>query len=259
MLVADILGSEVATFVFAVGIFLSMLLMIEIGRRYGLAQRTSGNDIGGVGAIEGAVFGLLGLLLAFTFSGAASRFDARRHLVIDEANAIGTAYLRLDLLPPDLRPRMQEAVRRYTDSRLEVYRRLPDVAAANEEMHRCAAIQSEIWSSVTAGSLDPQAKMLLLPALNEMFDISSTRAWVTQIHPPAIIFVMLAALALMCSLLAGIGMASSPRRSWLHMLGFAAIMAVTIYVVIDIEHPRMGMIRVDAVDRALDQVRESMK
>ena len=55
----------------------------------------------GVGVIDGAVFALPGLLLAFTFSGAAARFDTRRHLIVEEANAIGTAYLRLDLLPPD--------------------------------------------------------------------------------------------------------------------------------------------------------------
>jgi len=66
----------------------------------------------GAGAVEGSVFGLLGLLIAFTFSGAAFRFDARRQLAVEETNAIGTAYLRLDLLPADKQPALRDSFRR---------------------------------------------------------------------------------------------------------------------------------------------------
>ena len=85
----------------ALGVFIGMVILQEVGRRVGhrrMARDPEGARAG-VGAIDGAVFGLLGLLVAFTFSGAASRFDARRQLVVEEANAIGTAYLRLDVLP----------------------------------------------------------------------------------------------------------------------------------------------------------------
>ena len=80
------------------GLFLGLLLMMEAGRRLGV-RRLAADPEGaraGIGAVEGAVFALLGLLIAFTFSGAASRFDDRRHLVAEEANAIGTAWLRID-------------------------------------------------------------------------------------------------------------------------------------------------------------------
>ena len=84
---------------FAVFLFLGMLLLLEAGRRIGI--RRMANDAegsrAGLGTVEGAVFGLLGLLIAFTFSGAASRFDTRRELIIEETNNIGTAYLRLVL------------------------------------------------------------------------------------------------------------------------------------------------------------------
>ncbi len=85
----------------ALALFAGMLLLLDIGRRIGARRRAqdAGGAGAGTGAVEGAVFALLGLLVAFTFSGAASRFDARRALVVEEANAIGTAYLRLDLLP----------------------------------------------------------------------------------------------------------------------------------------------------------------
>src|SRR5262245_16861560 len=87
--------------VLTAGLLLGMLLCMEIGRR--IAIRTASQDPGklsaGLGALDGAIFGMMGLLLAFTFSGAAARFDARRGLIVEESNDIGTAYLRLDLLP----------------------------------------------------------------------------------------------------------------------------------------------------------------
>src|SRR6187549_45273 len=89
-----------------VALFVGMLVCLEAGRRIGIA-RLAGNPDGlakGSSAAEGAVFALLGLLLAFTFSGAASRFEDRRWFINDEANAIGTAYLRLDLLPEEAQP-----------------------------------------------------------------------------------------------------------------------------------------------------------
>ena len=93
------------TLLVAFSLVAGMLLAIEVGRRIGRRRIASLGDAPspGVGPVEGAVFGLLGLLIAFTFSGAASRFDARRQLIVEETNNIGTAYLRLDLLPSDAR------------------------------------------------------------------------------------------------------------------------------------------------------------
>jgi hypothetical protein len=99
----------------------------------------------------------------------------------------------------------------------------------------------------------------VLPALNEMIDITTTRTMAAQMHPPAIIFVLMAVLALASSLLAGYGMAGSRARSWVHVLGFATIMAVTLYVIADLEFPRLGVIRVDSFDRVLVDLRNSMK
>jgi hypothetical protein len=244
---------------FDLGLFLGMLLLLEIGRR--IAENRGGAP-SGAGVVDGAVFGLLGLLIAFTFSAAAARFDTRRHLVVEEANAIGTAYLRLDLLPQSAQPALRESFRRYADSRLAVYRKLPDVQAAKEELSRSQSLQAEIWSQAVAacrGDAPPSATMLLLPALNEMIDITTVRTVAALTHAPAIIFAILAALALASSLLAGHGMAGSGSRRWLHMLVFAATMSMTLYVILDLEFPRLGLIRLDAFDHVLVEVRESMK
>lgn len=250
--------------VFAGGLFLGMLLLLETGRRIGI--RRLGQDPEGarqgLGVMEGAVFSLLGLLIAFTFSGAATRFDGRRHLIVEEANNIGTAYLRIDLLPVAAQPALRELFRQYLDSRLETYRKLSDIPATKAEMARSLRLQGEIWTAAVAACRDsgsPPAHMLLLPALNQMIDITTTRTEARKIHPPLIIFAMLGVLSLTASLLAGYGMAGGKLRSWIHILGFAAVMALTVYVIVDIEYPRFGLIRVDGADRVLLELREGMK
>jgi hypothetical protein len=246
---------------FAGGLFLGMLAFVEIGRRLG-ALRQTGDREGGTGVIDGAVFALFGLLVAFTFSGAGSRFDGRRALITQEANAIGTAWLRLDLLPPTAQPALKKLFREYVDARLATYQDLSDLASSRSHYARSLAIQAEIWRQAVAaaGSAPaPAATMLLLPALNDMIDITTTRLMATRTHPPAILFGLLFILALGCSLLAGVGMATGQRRNWLHMTAFAAITAVTVYVILDLEYPRLGLIRVDAADQLLIELREGMK
>jgi hypothetical protein len=251
-------------FVFVLGLLVGMLALLETGRRLGLRRNASDAEEthAGISTVDGAVFGLMGLLIAFTFSGAASRFDTRRQLIVQEANAIGTAYLRLDLLPATTQPMLREQFRRYVKARLAVYKALRDIEAVKVEMARVTALQGAIWATAITATREtptPQATLLLLPALNEMIDITTTRTVALQTHAPPIIFIMLAALALICSLLAGYGMAGSKTRSWIHMLGFAIVMAATIYVILDLEYPRFGLIRVDMFDQVLVDVLDGMK
>jgi hypothetical protein len=248
----------------AVGLLLGMFALLEVGRRIGVRQlaRDPEGARAGAGAVDGAVFALLGLLIAFTFSGAAARFDARRELIVQEGNHIGTAWLRVDLLPASSQAVLRELFRKYVDSRLAVYRKLPDIKAAQDELARSATLQNEIWARSVAACQTTEgqrAAILILPALNQMIDITTTRTFAAQMHPPRVIFVLLFALGLGCSLLAGYGMAGGRNRSWIHMIGFACVMAVAVYVILDLEYPRLGFIRVDAMDQVLVELRESMK
>ncbi len=244
-------------------LFVGMMLFLEIGRRVGLrrAKDPDGAAGAGFGAVEGAVFGLLGLLIAFTFSGAASRFDGRRQLIGEEANDIGTAYLRINLLPVEKQSAMRDLFRQYLDARLAGYQKIPDMRAAKVEFAKAEALQKTIWTDAVSASQQTNtttASMLLLPALNQMIDITTTRQVATQTHPPIIIFIMLGVLALACSLLAGYGMAGRKTRSWIHMLSFAAILTFAVYVIVDLEYPRLGFIRVNSADQVLVDLRRSM-
>jgi hypothetical protein len=248
--------------VFLVVLFGALSGCLVVGRRLGVRDAARGIDLSGVGAIDGAVFALLGLLIAFTFSGAAERFERRRTLIVEEANAIGTAYLRLDELPPASQPALRENFRRYVDSRLAIYRAIPDEAAVHQATLRATAVQDEIWKqAVSACQASPgwRPDQLVLPALNEMIDITTTRAMAGQTHPPIIIYFMLVGLALVSAVLAGYGMAGGARSSRLHPLAFALVLTGTVYVITDLEYPRVGLIRIDAVDQLLVDVRESMR
>jgi hypothetical protein len=245
------------------GLVLGIFVMLELGRQIGLRLVRPGATLGtGVGAVEGAVFGLMGLLLAFTFSGASARFDTRRDQIVEEANDIGTAYLRLDLLAPEPRAALQEKFRQYLDARLAAYRAIPDTVSVHAELMKAASLQGEIWAQAVkaAGEVPgPQASTLLLPALNEMFDIASTRTAAAEMHPPPVIGFMLIVLTLACALLAGFDMASTTGRNWVHMLSFAVTLAVALYVIADLEFPRLGFIRIDKFDRLLVEVRAQMR
>jgi len=89
-------------------------------------------------------------MIAFTFSGAASRYDIRRQLTVDEANVIGTAYNRLDLLPTQAQPALREKFRRYLQARIAVFQLLPDIEASNKEALVAASLQREIWAGAVA-------------------------------------------------------------------------------------------------------------
>ena len=248
----------------AASLFAGILACLRLGRLLGerAIARHGPEGHGGVGSLETAIFALLGLLVAFTFSGGLERFDARRAQAVDEANAIGTAWLRVDLVPAAAQPALREQFRRYVDSRIATYRKLPDLAAANAEYLRSQELQAEIWRSSLAAARLPEAKasaeMLLVPALNQMFDTASSRVLATKLHPPVIIFGMLFALALASALFAGYGMGGAKARNWVHMVGFAAVMAGAVNVIVDLEYPRLGLIRVDAFDQALVDLRKSM-
>ena len=202
-----------------------------------------------------------GLLLAFTFSGAAARLDARRAQIVDEANAIGTAWLRLDVLPSAAQPPLRDAFRRYTDSRVALYRTFSESGreAARAEYARSAGLQNEIWAAAVAACREaPSTAVVVLPAINAMFDIASTRFAAARMHPPLVVYLVLAVISLVCGFLVGDEMGATAAPSRAHMLVLAAILSFTFYVILNSEYPRLGIIRIDDFDRLIADVRASM-
>lgn len=235
-------------------IFGSLLISVEIGRRS--TRPKTGSDFGaGVSLMDGAVFALLGLLVAFSFSAAASRFETRRDLITAEANAIGTAKLRLDLLAEDDRTVLKTMIAAYVQERVQSYSSASNGARIAAELTEAQAMQGKIWERAVASGrksdAPPSAAMLLLPALNEMFDITTTRAQLLGAHNPPIVYVLLWGSALVAGLLAGYGMTGLAHGGRLHELGFALVLTLALYVIVDFDYPRLGLIRVDRFDQAI--------
>jgi len=240
-------------------LFLGLLAFMEFGYRRGRkALKRQPEEDSGTGAIEAAIFALMGLLLAFTFNDAQNRWEHRRQLVIQEANAISTAYLRLDLLSPAAQPPLRKSFRDYLEARIAVYEAVPDLAKASRELEQAKQFQREIWSraeeAVRAEPWTPAA-VLLIPALNAMIDVSTERTIMANAHSPSIIFLLLLAMALFSAAVAGYGMSRSPSHNRFHWFSFALIISITIYVIADLEYPRRGLIRLDATDQVLIQLR----
>src|SRR6516162_9436807 len=244
------------------GLIAAMLVSIEFGYRTGLRRRARSPESTRTlsPAVRASVFGLMGLLIAFTFAGAGVRFDNRRMLIAEEANAIEKAYLRIDLLPPESQPQLRDDFRAYIRGRLDVTRNLPnfDRKGLNTDLKRLSILQHKIWEesvSATKG-IAPATQTLVLSGLNEMMDVAGLRTVGFISHLPFLVLALLTVTAFLGCFLIGYSTSVSGARDWLSDIIFAVVISTAIYVILDYEYPRAGFIRVDAVDQLLVQTME---
>jgi hypothetical protein len=207
------------------------------------------------------VYALLAFLLGFSFNGAATRFDNRRALVGDEANAAGTAWQRIDLLPVERQPAIRTALRAYIDALIAAYAAPSGLTNVHLEPAAVTRAENDLWTLAVAACRareGEQARMLLLPGQNELFDAVNREYIARRIHPPVVIFVMLGLTALAGAVFVGYAIASGPTRNWIYMIGVAATISAATFVIVELEYPRLGLIRVDAMDQTLAEVRATM-
>jgi len=252
----------IASLPFALLVFVGTTITFMIGRRLGVraAEADPKGFTKGNSTINGAVYSLIGLLIAFTFSGAATRFDGRRELMGREANAIGTAYLRLDLFPDATREGVKKKLRDYLDARIEMFATASDRPAALVAFARAQRLQAEIWADAVAATRAPGGPpaIALLPPLNEMIDITTTQRVAWETHPPKVVYAMLGAIAVIAALLGGHAMGGAKTPHVMHTLVYGIVLASTTFVILDLEYPRLGLIRVDSADQVLVDLRASM-
>jgi hypothetical protein len=248
--------TEAACISLFLGMTLLSILCYRLGRR---RVHKEGSHTEVPSTVIGAVFALLGLLIAFTFSGAYSRFDIRRQLIVQETNAIGTAYLRLDLLPASSQASLREKFRAYAACRASFFEKLTNASETRNELDRAGALQKEIWTQAVAESADPQyqsARLLLLPALNDMIDIMTTRTVAVQTHPPLLIWAMLFSISIACAGLTGYRAGVSGHPGYMYNILLALTTSCVLYVTLDIEYPRFGLVRLDMVNHILVELAE---
>jgi hypothetical protein len=245
----------------ALGMFLAIMLFLELGRRVGVRRLDVPGARAGVGVVDGSVYALVALLIGFTFNGAASRFDRRRELVTDTANVAGTTWQRIDMLPPELQPPVRDGMRRYLDALITNYTK-PSADAGSYQPATLVNAQNDLWAASVAACITQagdKARMLLLPSMNELFGAVEKEHVARSLHPPRLIYVLLAIAALTGAVFVGYAIATVNQRNWLYMIGIAGTIASATYLVAELEYPRLGRVRVDAADRTIIELRASMR
>lgn len=239
------------------GLMLLLWLSHTAGRvvRTRFAANQAGDQADSQTGLEAVIFALLGLLLAFTFAAAAARFEARGATMVEEANAIGTAWLRIDLLAEDLQPGVRADFRRYVALRKGAHTGAVTEAAFLARMQEANALQRRIWSVAVAAGAAPDARggidEGLLPALNDMIDITTTRAMQTRMHTPAPVLLALLLLALLCTFVVGFGRGAARQLDRLRLGSYCLVVGLTLYLCLDLEFPRRGLIRLDRFEADL--------
>jgi hypothetical protein len=200
-----------------------------------------------VGAMVGSILALLAFLLAFTFGLAATRFDERRQTVLEEANAIGTTYLRTRLLPEPQRTETAKLLREYVDVRLPDFRQGDATLTIAQAITRSEELHEQLWSQATAAAEKSPTIMtgLFIHSLNEMIDVHAKRVMVgARSRIPISIWAGLLGLALLGMAAAGYHAGLSATRRSPAMLGMVLGFAGVLFLIADLDRPHEGLLTV---------------
>lgn len=231
------------------GLLVLILSASEVGFRLGRKNgyATDEKTRAQISVVEGALIGVLGLLLGFTMSMAVGRFEARRELVVDEANAIGTSWLRTQLLAESQGSEIASLLREYVDIRVQCADSGESIDKVRELRLEGQRLQSKFWSIAAAfgqTDLNPVKTSLLLQSLNQVIDLEATRWAALQNHVPSAVIYVNMMLAVMTALLVAYSFGTTGVRHQMSMWSLAFAIIVVLGVIIDLDRPRRGFIRV---------------
>lgn len=225
----------------------TLLAAAEIGVRLGLSEFNKGLNrrYPLINTASSAALALLGLLLGFTFSMAVSRFDARREWVLQESNAIGTAYLRTQLLPKPQSETTAALFRQYVDNRLDLYSSGDPVYRATE-LRKGDELRSRLWAETMAAANGNPVSLytsLAIQALNAVIDSDAGRLDADRNRLPISATLLLVFAAVLCLAMLGWQSALSGTRSFITTAALSLLFALVITVIIDLDRPERGLIR----------------
>jgi hypothetical protein len=247
--VADEIIFNVASWIIIVCLFVVLIAAMIIGRRLGRRARATIDDTAKAqaSALQGALLGLLALLLAFTLSSAISRYESRRQVILDEANAIGTTYLRAKLLPPPYSADAVNLLRQYITAQLEIHHAGYDQARLQAAGNQVAQLQRQLWSiaaTVSAQDIRAVTTGLFVQTLNDTIDLDATRAAVFQNRVPGVVIWLLFAVTAAAAGVMGYNNGLGNSRYDFGALLLIVLLVVIIWVTIDLDLPQYGLIRV---------------
>lgn len=223
------------------GAFLASEIGYRLGHRYGPRGEAFDKQLG---MISGATFALVAFLIGFGFAGAGTRYVDRLDLVVKEANALGTAYLRAETLPQPARGELKEALRQYTASRLELLES-KDRATALALLAKVGGQHERLWDVALRGTAGNAPLMLVvLPSLNEVIDLHTTHLSAARRHIPTAIMVTLLISTALALALASFGNGQAGRRFAVLNFVYGFALAAALWMTLDLDHPRRGTIQI---------------
>jgi Protein of unknown function (DUF4239) len=233
------------------------VLSVELGYRLGRyrLQRDELEKESPLGGMVGATLSLLAFMLAFTFGYAGSRFEDRRQILLSEANAIGTTYLRAAMIPEPMRTESQKLLREYVDVRIEGVQpgKLEQALAKSEQLH------NQLWSHAVAATEKERSPItsIYVQSLNEVIDLHATRLMAVRARVPAVIWIVLYLLGFLAMVLMGYQSGLAKSRRSLAALALIFGFSLVLYLIADLDRPGQGTLKVS--QQSMIDLRNSTK
>ena len=237
---------DLSNYPLAVNFFIGLaaiLIVSEIGWQLGI--RAKGQASRNFSTLESAMLGLLALMLAFTFSMALTRFEARRDALLNEANAIGTTALRARLLPEPQRSETLKLLREYVQVRLDIVRRGTSLVELTAAVDRSNALQEALWQQAKAMASKDKGAIptgLFIQSLNEMIDDQGKRLSALRNRIPNSVLFTLFAIAVAAGAFAGYASGIDTQRTRIPVYAMGMLVSAVIYLIIDLDRPSAGFI-----------------
>ena len=235
-------------------LFFSMLVAIWIGYKIGLKKTKTDNKNA---EISSSLLGLLALILGFTFAMAGSRYENRKDNLINEANCIGTAVLRSDIYPDSLKNEFKKDFESYVKSRKDYYLLENDEEKLNTSLKQSAVASGKLWNRAAFYAKDKDyfiQSNMMLPALNSMFDSASKSNMVLNSKVPETIVYLMLAFSIIISFFIGYNSGLEKKINTKFITGFCFLICIVIYITLDLDRPRRGLIKLDTEIRLMQKL-----
>lgn len=232
-------------------LFVTMAVAIEVGNRIGRRLHDGKDEAlkSQVNALQGSLLGILALLLGFTFSQSLQRYDVRSAAVVEEANAIGTTYLRADILPADVREQSLQLLRQYVDLRISAGLVSLDRQDDRKALQKAAFdLQQQLWQLAIQAAdttTKPATLNLYIASLNDMIDSNARRDAALDRHVPELVLFLLYGTFVLTGSLIGYAAGVSGSRVSKGSYILVGLIVVLVFIIVDLDRPRRGLIEVD--------------
>jgi hypothetical protein len=246
--------------IIALLLFTLMLISTFLGKL--LANRVHDTNQSEKPSETTSLTALLFFLLAFTFGMSGERYDSRRKVVIEEANIIGTAILRSDLYPDSTRAVFRNGFKDYVEARIDYYEAGPNAKAILKADSLSQVISSKLWKHASSLSKDPAnlaATQQMIPALNDMIDITTSRLAGEKAKVPQSILVMLFFLAMIIAFYGGYSEGRKGKIDWLVQIGFCLLVSLVVLFTMDLDRPRRGFVNLDTPNKTIIDLRKNFE